>query len=127
MAEPIKRPSTRERRVNSAKARLTPDLSLLAAEREYIVKEAKERAKSAKNIKNKHKASGKMFPQASGKSRFTTMYATDYDGTFVPPAEPRPTSPTRRNNPHPGKVGMVQANRPIERRGWAPALWSCLV
>ncbi len=109
MAEPMKRPSTRERRAGSAKARLTPDTSLLAAERQqYIVKEARERAKSAKNIKDKHKASAKMFTGGSVKSRFATMYATDYDGTFVAPAEPRPTSPTRRNNPHPGKVSSAK-------------------
>ena len=104
MAEPVKRPSTRERRAGSAKARLTPDPGLAAAEREYVVKEARERAKSAKNIKDKHKASVKMFPGPSSKGRFTSMYSSDFEGSFVPPAEPRPTSPTRRNNPHPAKV-----------------------
>lgn len=104
MAEPTKRPSTRERRVHSAKARLTPDKSNYL-EREKILREAKERTKSAKQIKDKHKLSAKMFAGPSSKGRFTSQYSSDFEGTFVSPPEPRPTSPTRRNNPHPGKVG----------------------
>ena len=107
MAE-LKRPSTRERS-HSAKARLTPPYATPEPnQNEMILKEAKERAKSAKAIKSKHKSSSGMFVQpskhAGNKSRFTSMYSQDFDGTFVPPAEIRPTSPTRRNNPHPAKV-----------------------
>lgn len=110
MAELTKRPSTRERRAHSAKARLTPEQPYAAAleqEKMKILREAKERAKSAKLIKDKHKTSAKMFVGSSSKGRFSTMYSTDYEGTFIPPPEPRPTSPTRRNNPHPGKVTVM--------------------
>lgn len=104
---------TRERRVKSAKARLTPPHPP-APEVENIVMNEKlakmslERVKSAKAIKNKHTSSGGVFaagkPIGAGKGRFTTMYSQDFDGTYAPPPEIRPTSPTRRNNPHPSKV-----------------------
>ena len=107
MAEPTKRPSTRERRAHSAKARLTPDRAASSLEREKILREAKERTKSAKQIKDKHKTSAKMFAGSSSKGRFTSMYSSDFEGTYVSPPEARPTSPTRRNNPHPGKVVAI--------------------
>ena len=112
MAELKQRPGTRERpRSRSAKARLTPPgpetISLLA-DREAVVKEARERAKSAKIIRGKHTGSSKVFParpsSRASKDRFTSMYSTDFDGSFTQPPELRPTSPTRRNNPHPAKV-----------------------
>ncbi len=88
-------------------ARLTPPGPKF--EEENIAKQAKERVKSAKANKSKHTSSAGVFvrPPSRAKGappRFKTMYSQDFDGTFVPPAEPRPTSPTRRNNPHPTKV-----------------------
>ena len=114
MAESTRLPNTQERpRSRSAKARLTPSRSESATNkggviREDVLKEARERAKSAKLIRGKHTASTQVFPAhrsvKSNKERFTSMYSTDYDGTYVSPPELRPTSPTRRNNPHPAKV-----------------------
>lgn len=119
------RPSTRDRkRPQSARARLTPapppgpapSQQFASLKSEKIAKETKERVKSAKAIKNKHTSSAGVFvsdmrpPSRSAPSsfkRFTSMYSKDFDGTFVPPAEIRPTSPTRRNNPHPAKQFMV--------------------
>lgn len=108
MADHSKRPGTRERpRSRSARARLTPpgpESTGLAFDREAVIREAKERAKSAKLIRGKHTASTKVFPGQASKERFTSMYSTDFDGAFSSPSELRPTSPTRRNNPHPAKV-----------------------
>lgn len=114
MAESTHLSNTRERpRSRSAKARLTPSgpesttfaFNKGTITREDVLKEAKERAKSAKLIRGKHTASTQLFPsQRSSKERFTSMYSTDYDGTFASPPDLRPTSPTRRNNPHPAKV-----------------------
>ena len=95
------------RRVKSAKARLTPTDT--KPSKQDVVKEAKERLASAKAIREKHSGSGKVFPRPdprASKERFSTMYSKDFDGSFAPAAELRPTSPTRRNNPHPGKVGI---------------------
>ncbi len=101
-----KRPMSRDRRVRSAKARLTPPGPETFSS-EKVRKEAKERAKSAKANRDKHTGSTKVFPKPAArtsKERFTTMYSRDFEGSFAPPADLRPTSPTRRNNPHPGKV-----------------------
>lgn len=115
MADLKQRPSTRERpRSRSAKARLTPpgpETVAMLADRDAVVKEARERAKSAKVIRGKHTASSKVFParpsSRANKDRFTSMYSSDFDGSFTAPPELRPTSPTRRNNPHPAKQFMV--------------------
>ena len=94
--------SAKPRRVKSAKARLTPTKS------EAHSNPAREAQASARATRDKHNASGKVFPRPNSRSgakeRFSTMYSKDFDGTFAPPAELRPTSPTRRHNPHPGKV-----------------------
>ena len=92
--------SAKPRRVKSAKARLTPTKS------EAPSNPAREAQASARAIRDKHNASGKVFPRPNSraKERFSTMYSKDFDGTFAPAAELRPTSPTRRHNPHPGKV-----------------------
>ena len=98
--------AVKPRRARSAKARLTPtqgqpDLS------SSLAKEALERQASAKAIRDKHNHSDKVFPRPKSrgsKERFSTMYSSDYDGAFAPAADLRPTSPTRRHNPHPGKV-----------------------
>ena len=98
--------------MRSAKARLTPEKDKYESFRqqqrqESLRKEARERATSAKAIRDKHHGSAKLFPRPpsrSSRDRFTSSYSKDFDGTFLPPAELRPTSPTRRNNPHPAKV-----------------------
>lgn len=98
----MERPSTREKRPrsHSAKARLAPVVPPSGNE------VSKERVKSAKAIKSQHTSTAAVLARPPSRSfkRFTSMYSNDFDGTFVPPAEIRPTSPTRRNNPHPGKV-----------------------
>ena len=100
--------ASKDGRTKSAKARITfPGPEKAEFDKKGVAKEARERAKSAKAIREKHLGSTKIFPRPpsrSSKGRFTTLYCSDFDGSFVPPAELRPTSPTRRNNPHPGKV-----------------------
>ena len=102
------------RRVKSAKARLTPtqpsEPKSSAVHTQDAVKEAQERVASAKAIRDKHTGSAKVFPgpprpgSRASKERFSSVYSKDFEGSFAPPAELRPTSPTRRHNPHPGKV-----------------------
>lgn len=126
MADLKQRPGTRERpRSRSARARLTPpgpETVALFSDREAVVKEARERAKSAKVIRGKHTASSKVFPgrpmgSKANKERFTSMYSTDFDGSFTAPPELRPTSPTRRNNPHPAKVSYSYKRTSVEGVG----------
>ena len=96
--------TVKPRRVRSAKARLTPTQPPSG----LLTKEALERQASAKANRDKHNGSEKVFPRPGSrgsKERFSTMYSKDFDGTYAPAAELRPTSPTRRHNPHPGKVG----------------------
>ena len=107
MADPQKRPASKDRRTHSARARLTPPLVPEILSKEDIMKQAKERAKSAKLNRSKQTASTKLFPKATNQQRFSSMYAQHYEGAYAPPAEIRPTSPTRRHNPHPGKVIAV--------------------
>ncbi|CAI8058456.1 hypothetical protein GBAR_LOCUS31792 [Geodia barretti] len=98
--------TVKPRRVRSAKARLTPTQPPSG----LLTKEALERQASAKANRDKHNGSEKVFPRPgsrSSKERFSTMYSKDFDGTYAPAAELRPTSPTRRHNPHPGKQFMV--------------------
>lgn len=106
--ETVQRPASKDGRIKSAKARITfPGPEKAEFDKKGVTKEARERAKSAKAIREKHLGSAKIFPRPpsrGSKGRFTTLYCSDFDGSFVPPAELRPTSPTRRNNPHPGKV-----------------------
>lgn len=106
------RPPTRERRVKSAIARLTPPSSDARDMDKLLKKMTQERVNSAKANKTKHTSSTGVFAAKPAKNdseedrkrRFATMYSLDYDGTYVPPPDLRPTSPTRRNNPHPSKV-----------------------
>lgn len=109
---------SKPRRVKSAKARLSPsepthpEVKPSPVGQQNVVKEAQERVKSAKAIRDKHLASAKVFPRPpsrSSKERFSSMYSKDFEGSYAPPAELRPTSPTRRHNPHPGKVSSVPA------------------
>lgn len=99
--------SAKPRRVKSARARLTPTQQLDKSPTINAAKEAQERVLSAKAIRDKHNGSTKVFPRPSSrasKERFSTVYSKDFEGSFAPAAELRPTSPTRRHNPHPGKV-----------------------
>ena len=97
-------------RSKSAKARLTP-VPPPGGPPHKSGEILEERVRSAKAIKSKHTSSSGVLARPPSRSagstkRFTTMYSKDFDGTFVPAAEIRPTSPTRRNNPHPGKVDL---------------------
>ena len=96
--------AVKPRRVKSAKARLTPTQSASEAKSSTA---SRPEMVSAKAIREKHAGSGKVFPRPgsrASKERFSSQYSKDFDGTFAPAAELRPTSPTRRHNPHPGKV-----------------------
>ena len=107
MSDPTKRPASRDKRTRSAKARLTPPGPDRAYDQQHVLKAARERVKSAKAIREKHEGSTKIFPRPPlrpSKERFTSIYSKDFEGTYIPPADLRPSSPTRRNNPHPGKV-----------------------
>lgn len=110
-SEPTKRPASKDGRTHSAKARITPAEPVKAVlDKKQVMKEARERATSAKAIRDKHHGSTKVFPRPpsrGSKQRFTTSYTQNFEGTYVPPADLRPTSPTRRNNPHPSKVGWL--------------------
>lgn len=102
--------SAKPRRVKSARARLTPTQQLDKSPTINAAKEAQERVLSAKAIRDKHNGSTKVFPRPSSrasKERFSTVYSKDFEGSFAPAAELRPTSPTRRHNPHPGKVSKL--------------------
>jgi hypothetical protein len=71
---------------------------------------AKERVHSALVNKERNDSSKKVFPPPlpkENKDRYISMYNKDFEGSYMPPLEPRPTSPTRRNNPHPTKQFMV--------------------
>lgn len=115
--------SAKPRRVKSARARLTPtqqvDKSPAMTSRD-LTKEAQERVLSAKAIRDKHNGSTKVFPRPesrASKERFSTVYSKDFEGSFAPAAELRPTSPTRRHNPHPGKVSKISTA--INREGYS--------
>ena len=106
-SDPLKRPLSKDGRTHSAKARLTPPDPALGAMQKEVIKQARERAKSAKAIRDKHQGSSKLFPRPpsrGSKERFKSSYSKDFYGAFAPASELRPTSPTRRNNPHPAKV-----------------------
>ena len=95
-------------RVKSATARLTPTES--QKPKQNNEQSAKERVKSARLNREKNDSSKKVFPRpitAEKKERYTSIYNKDFEGTYLPPTEPRPTSPTRRNNPHPTQVQLT--------------------
>ena len=103
--------AAKPRRIKSAKARLTPthppEGRSSPVNRKEVSKDAQERVLSAKAIRDKHHGSTKVFPRPASrasKERFSSVYSKDFEGSFAPAAELRPTSPTRRHNPHPGKV-----------------------
>ena len=103
--------AVKPRRVKSAKARLTPtqppEAKSSAVGKQQVSKEVQERVPSAKAIRDKQNASAKVFPRPesrASKERFASQYSKDFEGSYAPAAELRPTSPTRRHNPHPGKV-----------------------
>ena len=101
----------KRRRVKSAVARLSPlpesQSNQVPDELKVIQKEFKQRTTSAQNIRKQHTASRKVIHGGTGpekKDRFKTMYSADFRGKYVTPPECRPTSPTRRHNPHPSRV-----------------------
>lgn len=68
------------------------------------------RIDSAKLNREKNESSKKVFPQPTSdktKERYRSIYNKDFEGSYTTPLEPRPTSPTRRNNPHPSQQFMV--------------------
>lgn len=111
------RPASRSRRAKSATARMiTPpppptELGISSIPLTESVKETKDkRGTSAKANKEKNESSKKVFPGGGGydkKERYLSIYNKDYEGTYMMPTEPRPTSPTRRNNPHPSQVCVI--------------------
>jgi len=103
----------KRRRVKSAIARLStpPDEEVqLKDELEVIQKEFKQRTASAHNIRKQHTSSKKIIPGATKsekQDRFKSMYSADFRGKYTTPPECRPTSPTRRHNPHPSRVSWL--------------------
>ena len=99
----------RSSRVKSASGRPSIGTSSLPLEVQPVsVKQRDKRVSSAKLNREKNNSSKKVFPRPGSaeknKERYTSMYNKDFDGTYMPPTDPRPTSPTRRNNPHPSQV-----------------------
>lgn len=106
-------------RPKSAAARLTPPVPLTI---DYALteppkpkhgqgdKDVKKRVHSARGNKMKNEDSKKVFPRSikdtglAVKERYRSQYNKDFEGSYISPVEPRPTSPTRRNNPHPSQV-----------------------
>lgn len=112
------RPGSRSRRIKSATARMItpPDPSHLIKPTfpgGPSVKEKDKRVDSAKLNREKNESSKKVFPPPSSneknKERYRSIYNKDFEGTYMTPLEPRPTSPTRRNNPHPSHVSTDTA------------------
>lgn len=105
---------SKRRRVKSAVARLSPlPEDRVQDELKVIQKEFKQRTTSAQNIRKQHTSSRKVITGATGpekKDRFKTMYSADFRGKYVTPPECRPTSPTRRHNPHPSRVSGYSYN-----------------
>ena len=107
-------PKPKRRRVKSAVARLSPlpedQRSQVQDELKVIQKEFKQRTTSAQNIRKQHTTSRKVISGGTGaekQDRFKTMYSADFRGKYVTPPECRPTSPTRRHNPHPSRVSIA--------------------
>ena len=107
----------KRRRVKSAVARLSPlpedQRSQMQDELKVIQKEFKQRTTSAQNIRKQHTTSKKVISGGTGpekQDRFKTMYSADFRGKYVTPPECRPTSPTRRHNPHPSRVSITVRN-----------------
>lgn len=101
----------KRRRVKSAVAKLSPlpedQPDQMQDELKVIQKEFKQRTTSAQNIRKQHTSSRKVITGAPGpekQDRFKTMYSAEFRGKYVTPPECRPTSPTRRHNPHPSRV-----------------------
>ena len=106
-----RKPGTRPR-VSSAKARLSTPPEQTPWDDGQVMQEYQQRVKSAALIRDAHTRTGKsMFKPPSEKKaekqeRYSTSYSNHYTGTAVRPPSARPSSPTRRNNPHPTQVGL---------------------
>ena len=109
---PDKKPGTRPR-ISSAKARLSTPPEQTVMDEDRVKKEYKQRVQSAQQIRDAHTRAKKpaVFQKKVKKGekteRFSTSYSKDYRGSVVPPPVARPTSPTRRNNPHPTHVSVI--------------------
>lgn len=106
--------------MSSAKARLSTPPEQTPWDDGQVKEEYQQRVKSAALIRDAHTRTGKsMFkPQKEKKTekqeRYSTSYSNHFTGTAVRPPSARPSSPTRRNNPHP-----TQVRRPTAARGAA--------
>lgn len=112
------------RRSKSAKARLTPTEPMKP--KQDLSQSAKERAEFALLNREKNESSKKVFPRPSSgdkKERYRTIYNKDFEGSFITPLEPRPTSPTRRNNPHPSKVIIFYTIQKLIAINYCSNLW----
>ena len=109
---PERKPGVRPR-ISSAKARLSTPPEQTVMDEDRVKQDYKQRVQSAQQIRDAHTRAKKptVFSQKKGKKgekkeRFSTSYSKDFRGSVVPPPVARPTSPTRRNNPHPTKVNQ---------------------
>ncbi|XP_062516979.1 uncharacterized protein LOC134192274 [Corticium candelabrum] len=93
----------RRARAKSAHARL------LSSPSDNVVDYTKSRrVQSARMLKRQHESSEYVLPRpASRASLQQTVYSTQFCKKDTPPAPLRPTSPTRRNNPHPSSRFMT--------------------
>eukprot|EP00118_Oscarella_pearsei_P026781 m.310436 g.310436 ORF g.310436 m.310436 type:complete len:402 (+) comp51623_c0_seq1:135-1340(+) len=97
----------RRPRVKSAHARLVTTSSDDAAV-PYIDYSRTNRVKSANQLKRQHQASHFVFPEPSASNAWqATSYGEHFARKFGRPATARPTSPTRRNKPHPAQRFMT--------------------
>lgn len=105
-----RKPGTRPR-VSSAKARLSTPPEQTPWHDGQVKEEYQQRVKSAALIRDAHTRTGKsMFKppkemKTEKRERYSTSYGNHFTGTSARPPSARPSSPTRRNNPHPTQVG----------------------
>ena len=103
--QPGKRP-----RAHSAKGRLSTPPEQTTRNETQVKREFDQRLKSAAQIRDAHTRAGKTMVFAKKEKRkdkverFSTSYCKEFTGEVVLPPAARPSSPTRRNNPHPNHV-----------------------
>ena len=104
--------SERRPRSKSARARLTTtkmDLeeSLLEQNADYV---RSKRAKSAMSNRTRAEVSRYVMPRHAETEEFEqTQYTAQFEAKAGETPEMRPSSPTRRNNPHPADVSCICA------------------
>ena len=94
-------------RVQSAVARIqTPP-------RDVVIPEFKSNRRAQSANYSRAMSSKAIFPQQARKQPETprSRYSDNYPGTFSPKASLRPSSPTRRHNPHPSQVRELFCDR----------------